>query len=168
MKRYIYLLFPVLFTSLLLLLAVGVSGCDNESDDGMEKIPLKYEKCPCDHKTEKHKDSIIKENVLLFDIAKTSWGRIEELFYNSESDVSGVVIFDSDSKTARYHSNLTGYMALVGHICNFPESMFYMDISADGLEISFKGDVFDLCEPADTSWQTVVSIVLTSMKIQVK
>ncbi|TCN72292.1 hypothetical protein [Acetobacteroides hydrogenigenes] len=129
-------------TLTVMLFALMGAGCEKEEE--YEDIPLQYTKCPCDHNTAFIKN-VARENILLFDLSKTSLDAIKSQTYDGEK--SEFVLYDKTNKSMTWmidRNSMKGFC----YICNVPDKINDLVIPSKGIAISFTGDEFELCTPS--------------------
>ena len=128
-------------------------------------VALEYAICPCEDETEYY-GHVFRENVLLFDAAKTSPEQMISLSFDSANNSYEYIGFDNNERRAT-HVIVHGHMGNFGRICNFPEIVDC--IPSTGLRVSFSYDAFSRCKPPIIIMEdSYADIVLTSLKLHIK
>jgi hypothetical protein len=156
----------VLKTAAILLLAAGgFSSCGKEKEDTGD-IPLKYQKCECDHATEFIK-TFTANNILLLDAEKVTYEQIMGLAKNEEQPFKYVICNFTAGGGAMFITNPGHPIIGYADICNFPFD-FPWDIDEKGIRISIVADDYEKCQPVSTIGHIYSDIILTSLKIHTK
>lgn len=165
MKQKKIKLLIMLLLLLPLCIALLVAGCEKNDQDSYENISLEYIKCPCDHVANLIKEVKV-EDILLFDVSKTSFSEMEDLSFNGERSL--FVCYTPETDSALVYSIRTT-MKGVSYICNLPSEIDGWNISQKGDYISLSADEFELCEPKGAiASNTYSNYVLTSLKRKIK
>jgi hypothetical protein len=154
----------ILQTVAILLILAGMTVSCGKDKDNITNISLYYVNCPCEQETE-FIEKKTYENILMFDIAKTSFDEIRKITLDEQSFGMHVII-DFETKTAglnifrgTFYSGIT--------ICNFPVNRIPYTISENGMYISITGDIYETCVPKSfIPEHSYFNLVLTSLKIQ--
>jgi hypothetical protein len=150
--------------AILLIMTMWISSCGKKNNEHMIDISLDYANCPCEHET-KFLEKRTYENILMFNIAKTSLDEIRKIAIDGQR--FGIyVIADFETKTAGLNIYAgTFYTGMT--ICNFPANKISQAIPENGLLIYMAGDIYETCEPQGfIPEHSYFNIVLTSLKIQ--
>ena len=150
--------------SFIFLLACFVgAGCEKE--DEYENIQLENLKCPCDHDAAFIK-KISRDNILLFDAEKTTWGEMKAQTFDGEK--SEFISYTKETKSMIFYAVRTTMIG-ASNICNIPTKIDNWIVPSAGVIISFDANEFESCvSQGGISNNTNSDCTLTTFKRKIK